>query len=444
MSEVLWTAPVATRPVDAQVSVPGSKSLTARWLLLAALATSPTVLQQPLLSRDTRLMQDALTQLGARFRARDGDLHVDPIPFEDGPGTGSRATREIHAGLAGTVMRFVPAVAALTTDDVRFDGDPGALVRPMGPVIESLRAQQVQITEHGRPGHLPITVHGTGRLAGGTVEIDASGSSQFVSQLLLAGARADEPLVVRHRGEHLPSLPHIAMTLAVLERAGVMADHEITVEGLHQWRVRPGPVELGTVRVEPDLSNAGPFLAAALATGGEVAVDDWPATTTQAGDAYRDLLERMGARVRREDGALCVKGDGTIAGIDADMSAHGELTPTIAALAALAQSASHLRGIRHLRGHETDRVHALATELARVGARTVEHEDSLEIHPGPLHGACFETYEDHRMATAGAIIGLRVPELRIRNIGTTQKTLPDFVGMWLSMLHTDHPEGGAW
>lgn len=438
-AEVTWTAPVATGPVDALVRVPGSKSLTARWMLLAALASSPTTLREPLNSRDTRIMRDALERLGARFIAEPGALHVENID-ESAPA----GPIEVHTGLAGTVMRFVPLIAALHDGDVRFTGDDAALVRPMGPVIAALRALGVEVTEHGAPERLPFTVHGRGHLPGGVIEIDASASSQFVSNLLLAGARADAELVVRHTGSSLPSLPHIEMTLAVLERAGVRASHHVTETGAHEWSVTPGPVEIGEVVVEPDLSNAGPFLAAALVAGGTIAIADWPERTTQPGDAYRELLARMGGQVEREDADLCVTGTGAIHGIDADLSAVGELTPTVAALAVLADSPSHLRGIAHLRGHETDRVHALAVELERLGARTVEHPGSLEIHPRPLHGAVFETYEDHRLATAGAIIGLRVPDVRVVNVQTTQKTLPDFVGMWLSMLHTNAPAGLTW
>ncbi|WP_114855362.1 3-phosphoshikimate 1-carboxyvinyltransferase [Brachybacterium sp. YJGR34] len=433
-SEVLWNAPLADGPVDALVRVPGSKSLTARWMLLAAAADEPSVLRGALVSRDTRLMRDALERLGAVLEVQDGALHVTPLP----PAAEHPAEPvEIHTGLAGTVMRFVPMLAALHHGDVRFTGDEGALVRPMGAVIDALQQLGVEVTEHGMPGHLPITVHGTGRLQGGRIEIDASDSSQFVSNVLLVGARAAADLELVHVGETLPSLPHIDMTLETLRQAGVEADHRLDDEGRHCWRVSRGPIRPVSGAVEPDLSNAGPFLAAAMVTEGTIAIDDWPERTTQPGDAYRDLLARMGGEVWREDEAVCVRGTGVLRGIEADLSAVGELAPTIAALCALADSPSRLTGIAHLRGHETDRLKALATELSKVGARTVELEDGIEVHPGPLHGAVFETYADHRMATAGAIIGLRVPGLQVVDVGTTQKTLPDFVGMWLAMLHPE-------
>lgn len=435
---MLWTAPVAQQPVDALVQVPGSKSLTARWMMLAAIAEEPSRLRGALVSRDTRLMADALERLGASLTVQDGELQVSPIP----PPTEHPAEPvEIHTGLAGTVMRFVPLLAALHHGDVRFTGDEAALARPMGPVLQVLRAQDVEVTEHGEAGRLPFTVHGSGRLRGGHVEVDASASSQFISNMLLVGARCDSDLELHHVGSVLPSLPHIDMTLDALRAVGVPAEHHVDAEGRHRWTVGRSPIRASRITVEPDLSNAGPFLAAAMATGGTIAVSDWPEQTTQPGDAYRDLLSRMGAEVWREEETVCVRGTGTIRGIDADMSAMGELVPTIAALAALADSPTRLRGVGHLRGHETDRLQALSMELTKVGARTLEHEDGLEIHPGPLKGTEFETYEDHRIATAAAIIGLKVPDMRVINIGTTAKTLPDFVGMWLTMLHTEAPEG---
>lgn len=439
---VEWTAPLAHGALSAMLRVPGSKSLTARWLVLAAVSDGPTQLRGALSSRDTRLMRDALEQLGAQIESEQDDelLTVTPIP----PNAEHRQEPiEIHAGLAGTVMRFVPPLAALRNGDVRITGDCAALRRPMGPAIAALRALGVDVTEEGETGRLPIVVHGRGRLRGGRIEVDASASSQFVSNLLLVGARCDEDLVLVHTGERLPSLPHISMTLAVLHAAGVHARHEFDAQGRHCWVVRSGPVRPGTVRVEPDLSNAGPFLAAAMVAGGSVGVVGWPERTTQAGDAFRGLLAQMGGDVFREDDAIVVTGTGTVRGIDVDMSAHGELVPTIAALGALAESPTRIRGVAHLRGHETDRLHALATELTRLGARTVETPDGLEITPGELTGTVFETYEDHRMATAAALIGLRVPDLRVIDIQTTQKTLPDFVGMWLAMLHTETPAGGT-
>ncbi|MFC7879200.1 3-phosphoshikimate 1-carboxyvinyltransferase [Isoptericola sp. NPDC057391] len=421
-----WAAPVATGPLDATVEVPGSKSLTNRLLVLAALADGPGTLRGALRSRDADLMIGALRALGARIDEGDdpSTLRVTPGPL--------RGDVDVDTGLAGTVMRFLPPVAALADGPVRFDGDPEARVRPMLPVLAALGSLGVRVTSPvgGTPTHLPFTVHGTGRVAGGAVDVDASASSQFVSALLLAGARFERGLTLRHIGTTLPSLPHIAMTVATLRDVGVEVDD--SRDGI--WQVAPGPVAARDVRVEPDLSNAAPFLAAALVGGGTVRVPGWPTETTQPGALLPDLFTRLGAEARQDGDVLTVTGTGEVHGADLDLHAAGELAPTFAVLAALADSPSRLRGIAHLRGHETDRLAALATEITRLGGRAEETRDGLVITPRPLHGGLFRTYADHRMATSAAVLGLRVPGVRVENVGTTAKTLPGFDGMWERML----------
>ncbi|MBC7291590.1 MAG: 3-phosphoshikimate 1-carboxyvinyltransferase [Actinotalea sp.] len=427
-------SPTATGPLDATVDVPGSKSLTNRYLVLAALAEGPGVVRGALTSDDTARMAEALTALGAPVRRDGSDWSVTPLPPRP---TGSDAHAEpvdVHCGLAGTVMRFLPPVAALLGRPVRFDGDPPARVRPMGPVLRALEALGVAVRDEGR-GTLPFTLTGPARLRGGHVDVDASGSSQFVSGLLLAAARFEEGLELRHTGPTLPSLPHIEMTVAVLREAGVEVDD--SRPGI--WRVAPGPVRARDLRVEPDLSNAAPFLCAALVAGGTVRVPGWPESSTQPGMLLPELLTAMGGVVERQGDVLAVTGTGAVHGIDVDLHEAGELAPTIAALATLADSPTRLRGIAHIRGHETDRLHALATEITRLGGRVEQTSDGLVITPAPLHGARVETYHDHRMATAGALIGLRVPGVQVVDVATTGKTLPDFVGMWRGMLGADAP-----
>ncbi|GIG28248.1 3-phosphoshikimate 1-carboxyvinyltransferase [Cellulomonas marina] len=421
-----WDAPTAPGPLAAQVEVPGSKSLTNRYLVLAALADRPSRLRGALRSRDTDLMAAALRALGTGVDVgADGTWTVTP------PADGFRGGVSVDCGLAGTVMRFLPAVAALADGPVRFDGDPQARLRPMGPVLAALRATGVRVDEHGEPGRLPFTVHGRGPgFAGGSVDVDASASSQFVSGLLLAAPRFTGGLTLRHTGPTLPSLPHIEMTVAVLRDAGVAVDDSRPAI----WVVSPGPVTGGDVRVEPDLSNAAPFLCAALVAGGSVAVPGWPATTTQPGALLPGILERMGGRTVLDAGVLTVTGTGAVHGVDLDLSAAGELAPTIAALAVLTDSPTRLRGIAHLRGHETDRLTALAAELTRVGGRAEQTADGLVITPQPLHGARWRTYADHRMATGGAVVGLRVPGVQVEDVATTAKTLPGFVDLWTGML----------
>ena len=428
-SAPLWPAPHASSPLDAVVCLPGSKSLTNRYLVLAALAEEQSRLRAPLRSRDTLLMVAALRGLGATIEdAADalGDWVIAPGPVHGGV--------ELDCGLAGTVMRFLPPVAALADGPVRLDGDAQARLRPMGPVLDSLQALGVALADHER-GSLPFTVLGHGRVPGGEVTLDASASSQFVSALLLAGARYDQGVSVHHVGKPIPSHPHLDMTVETLRDAGVVIDDTAA----NTWRVEPGPIRGLDVQIEPDLSNAAPFLAAALVAGGSVRVPDWPLRTTQAGDAMRDILDAMGAEVRLDHTGLTVTGDGSLDGVDIDLHDASELTPTVAALAALASTPTWIRGVAHIRGHETDRLAALAEQLGALGAGVTETDDGLRITPAPLRGIRFGTYHDHRMATAAAIVGLRVPGVLVEDVETTAKTMPGFVGMWEAMLTETAP-----
>lgn len=426
MSSDSWDAPRVTSAVNAKITIPGSKSATNRALILASLADAPSRITGALAARDTDLMQQALETLGVGFEFDDHDedgnidLTVTPAPLHGGT--------HIDVGLAGTVMRFVPPVAGLAIGDVRFDGDPRARVRPMATIIDALSVLGVSIDDDGR-GTLPFTVHGTGTIRGGDVTIDASSSSQFVSGLLLSAAKFDEGVTITHVGSAIPSAPHIQMTIAMLAQHGVAV-----FKANNQWRVEPQTIRAVDQIIEPDLSNAAPFLAAALVTHGSVVIPRWPAETTQAGDALRHLLSDMGAQVELDDDGLHVQGGGEIRGIDVDLSDVGELTPTIAALASLASGDSRLRGIAHLRGHETDRLAALAAEINALGGQVTETDDGLVISPRPLHGGFFRTYDDHRMATAGAIIGLAVDGVSVENIETTAKTMPDFIERWATLV----------
>ncbi|GAA3942676.1 3-phosphoshikimate 1-carboxyvinyltransferase [Actinomadura viridis] len=421
MPSTHWPAPTATAPVDATVPLPGSKSMTNRALILAALADGPSTVVRPLRSRDTLLMVAALRSLGVRIEEEpSGDLRVTPGELA-GPA-------RVDVGLAGTVMRFLPPVAALARGEVAVDGDPRSRERPMGPIIEALRALGAGIDDGGRAA-MPFTVRGTGAVAGGAVTIDASGSSQLVSGLLLAAPRFDKGVEVRHEGPPVPSAPHLAMTVEMLREAGAVVE---TAENV--WRVAPGPIRAREWVIEPDLSNAAQFLGAALVTGGRVTVPGWPARTTQPGDALRGLLAAMGAEVSDGPDGLTVRGTGAFTGLEADLHEVGELTPVLAALAALAGTPSRLTGIAHLRGHETDRLAALVNEINALGGDARELPDGLEIRPRPLHGGLFRTYDDHRMVMAAALLGLAVPGVEIENVATVGKTLPGFTGLWESML----------
>ncbi|MQS35519.1 3-phosphoshikimate 1-carboxyvinyltransferase [Streptomyces katsurahamanus] len=440
----LWPAPLATGAVEATVTVPGSKSVTNRALVLASLAAEPGWLRRPLRSRDSLLMAQALRALGVGIEETVSSSSSSPAPGAQGvPDGEGEAWRVIPAGLhgpatvdvgnAGTVMRFLPPVATLAEGPVRFDGDPRSYERPLNGVIDALRVLGARIDDDGR-GALPMTVHGSGALDGGSVEIDASSSSQFVSALLLSAPRFNQGVEVRHIGGRLPSMPHIRMTVDMLRAVGAQVDEPETGGEPDVWRVSPSAILGRDIVIEPDLSNAQPFLAAALITGGRVTIPDWPQRTTQPGDALRRIFTEMGGACELTETGLTFTGTGRIHGIDVDLGEVGELTPGIAAVAALADSPSTLRGVAHLRLHETDRLAALTKEINGLGGDVTETEDGLHIRPRPLHSGVFHTYDDHRMATAGAVIGLAVAGVEIENVATTAKTLPDFPRMWTTML----------
>ena len=419
-----------TQPVEASVVIPGSKSVTNRALILAAQADSPSILRRPLVSRDSELMVAGLRALGVGIEEKNVTTNgveelqwiITPAPLRGGV--------KIDVGNAGTVMRFLPPLAALATGDVAFDGDPRSYERPLGPVIKALEELGISIEHDGRYS-LPLKLHGTGKIPGGALTIDASASSQFLSALLLVAPSFENGIVATHKGGQLPSMPHIEMTVDMLRSFG--ADVEVDTAA-QSWSVKAGKLHGQELVIEPDLSNAAPFLSLAMVCGGSVTIADWPKTTTQPGDQLRSIFTQMGAKVSMNEHGLTLSGTGVIHGIDIDLHDVGELTPSIAAVAALADSPSHLRGIAHLRLHETDRLAALTREINALGGDVVEEESALHITPTPLHGGVFHTYDDHRLATAGAVLGLVVPGIEVENIATTRKTLPDFPGLWSSLL----------
>lgn len=424
----MWRAPYrGSKPVHATITIPGSKSVTNRALILSALASSPSTLRRPLRSRDTELMAQGLRSLGIGINETidaNGDENwlITPGPLF-GP-------TSIDVGNAGTVMRFLPPLAALANGLVNFDGDPRSHERPLGPVISALEALGVSI-DHKNRFAFPLTINGAGSLKGGVIEIDASASSQFVSALLLVGPAMRDGITVKHIGNTLPSQPHIDMTVAMLRQFGATVDDSMP----SQWRVEHGTLVGQDFVIEPDLSNAAPFMSIALVSGGNVTIRDWPRTTTQPGDALRDIFSRMGGKVEFTNEGLKISGTGEIHGIDIDLHDVGELTPSIAALAALADSPSSLRGIGHLRLHETDRLAALTREINGLGGKVREEASSLHFEPSELRSGTFHTYEDHRLATAGAVIGLVIDGINVENIETTRKTLPDFPGLWSTTLN---------
>ena len=417
-----WAAPTATEPVDAVVTVPGSKSMSARALVLAALAEGPSQIRGGLEARDTALMRAALRGLGSRVEESDDAWTVTP-GWSSGDVT-------VDCGLAGTVMRFVPPIAALRDGRTTFDGDEQARQRPVGPVLDGLTALGVTV-ERRNGGSLPFGVVGRGAVRGGEADLDLSGSSQFVSALLLAGARFDRGLTLRGTGRATPNRPHITLTERMLAVHGVAVESSDTAD---VWHVDPAPVRAHDWVIEPDLSNATPFFAAALVTAGRVRVDGLGTASVQPVSKVADLLTALGARVEVGQTSVTVNGDGHVDAVDLDLRDLGELTPTVVALALLADGPSRITGIGYLRGHETDRLAALAADAEQLGGRIDVLDDGLVIHPRPLRAQVWQTYADHRLATAGAVLGLVVPGVEIDDIAATSKTLPDFAGMWRRML----------
>ena len=423
MSDAHWPAPFRGRtPVHAQVTIPGSKSVTNRALILASLATTPSVIRKPLISRDSQLMSAGLSALGISISGNDEAWTITPAPL--------RGPARVDVGNAGTVMRFLPPLAALAHGDISFDGDPRSYERPLGPVIKALEELGIEI-DHGGRYSLPMVIKARGQIKGGALTIDASASSQFLSALLLVAPSMEDGITVTHRGGALPSMPHIEMTVAMLRDFGA----DVSVDPVAQtWSVKAGSLHGKDLVIEPDLSNASPFLSIAMVCGGTITISDWPRVTTQPGDQLRDIFTQMGASVELNDNGLTLTGGDAIHGIDIDLHDVGELTPSIAALAALADSPSHLRGIGHLRLHETDRLAALTREINALGGSVIEEDTALHITPAPLHAGVFHTYDDHRLATAGAVIGLVTPGIEVENVATTRKTLPDFPGLWNSLV----------
>ena len=417
-----WSAPSAKRPIHSTVSIPGSKSATNRAFVLAALGDSTSKIHKPLLARDTELMLQALEKLGCTITRTNELIEITPM---------KRVHQDlaIDVGLAGTVMRFVPPLAALTAGVVHFDGDQRARNRPMKTLIDSLKALKISVDDESS-GSLPFSIVSDGNVQGGEITLDASESSQFISALLLAGAKFSNGLTIKHVGNKLPSLPHIEMTIDMLNQVGV----KVSSIEKNSWKINPTVIKSKDWLIEPDLSNAGPFIAAAMVTKGEVTIKDWPQNTTQAGNAWIEILTKMGAQVSLTEKGLTVSQSGDIKGIEFDLSDVGELTPVLVSIAVLANSNSSLTGIAHLRGHETDRLAALVENIKSIGGDAEETTDGLIIRPRKLHAGLWKSFDDHRMATAGAVIGLVVEGILVDDIKTTSKTLPDFENMWTSLV----------
>lgn len=417
-----WTAPTATGPVGTKLSLPGSQAMTARALVISALAAGPSTLRRPRRARDIELMAAGLRAMGAHISTVDDERWLIRPHALHGPA-------RIDVGPTGPPMRFLPPVACLAEGTVTFEGACAGSSRAIAPLVAALRSIGVAI-DSAPTGALPLTVRGTGRVTGGDVVIDASASSQFVSALLLSAARFDNGLVLRHTGAPVPSAPHLRMTVQMLRAAGAGIDDAVA----DVWTVQPGRLAGRGWDIEPDLASALPFFAAALVTGGSVTLTGWPHTSLQPVNRLRELLTGMGGEMARCADGLTVRGTGSVRGIDADLGDVSELTPVFAALAALADSPSRLRGVARIRRHATDRLTALARQLTALGAEVTESHDSLRIRPRPLRGGVFETYADPRMTQAAAVLGLAVPGIELRGVAGPAKPIPEFPALWSAMV----------
>jgi 3-phosphoshikimate 1-carboxyvinyltransferase len=412
-------------PLHATISVPGSKSLTNRALVIAALADGECTLSGALDSDDTRYMVGALERLGFSVA---WDRAATTIRVAGRGGAIPAAGADLFGGNAGTAVRFLVSLVALGRGRFRVDGDPRMRERPIADLLEGLGALGVAATSERRNGCPPVVVEANG-LPGGLARVAGDTSSQFTSSLLLVAPYAAADVTIEVVGT-LVGAPFVEMTIGLMARAGV--DVERRGSALH---VRAGQrYRAGGLAIEPDATAASYFLAAPALVGGEVTVRGLTRDSLQGDVAFADMLAEMGAEVRSSADGIVVRG-GELRGVDADFRAISDTFLTAAVLAPFASSPTRIRGIGHTRRQETDRVSAVARELARLGVTVRESEDALEIDPSTPHGGEVETYDDHRIAMSFALIGLRVPGIRIRNPGCVAKTFPGFF-THLESLHS--------
>ncbi|MFI7546257.1 3-phosphoshikimate 1-carboxyvinyltransferase [Actinoplanes sp. NPDC049599] len=407
LPDVLTVAPLSA-PLDATVRPPGSKSITNRALMCAALAPGTSTLTGALFADDTRAMLGAVAALGATINADPATATVTVTGVDPRRGA---AAATVDARQSGTTSRFILPAAALRPGATVVDGSAQLRARPFGPVLEALRDLGATVST---TGFLPATVRGP--LRGGAVRVSGHISSQFLSGLLMAGPLMTEGLAVELTSA-LVSVPYVEMTRAVMAAFGV------SVEGLS---VAPGTYRATEYAIEPDASAASYFLGAAAVTGGRVTVSGLGAGSLQGDVAFAEVLGRMGATVTRTAESVTVSAGGVLHGIDVDMADISDTAQTLAAVAVYADSPTRVRGIGFIRGKETDRVAAVVTELRRAGIEAVEDEDGFTVHPGVPRPTRFATYEDHRMAMSLSLLGLRSPGMEIADPGCVAKTYPDF------------------
>lgn len=418
MSDAEYRVRPLEAPPDAVVRVPGSKSITNRALLLAALADGDSEIRGALFSDDTRYMAAALRELGVRVEADEAGC---VLRVSGAGGAWPAATAELYVGNAGTAMRFLVAALCVGKGRYRVDGSPRMRQRPIGDLVDALRSLGADARCDSAAGTPPVQID-AGGLDGGRVEVDASRSSQYLSALLHVAPYARRDVEIAVRGE-LIAQPYVDMTIRVMRDFGVevrrLSEREFHIAASQHYRGR-------TYEVEPDASGAHYFWAAAALTGGRVRTDGLGSDSIQGDVAFADILRRMGAEVDCSARHVEVRGRPPLAGIDVDMNAISDTAPTLAVLGAFAAAPVTIRNVQHLRWQESDRIEAVANELRRLGVVVDERADGLTIHPSAPRPAAIETYDDHRIAMSFALAGLVVDGIRIRDPGCVAKTFPDY------------------
>lgn len=405
-----------TRPVRGTIRPPGSKSITNRALVIAALADGTTQLTGVLDSRDTEVMIHSLKRLGFGVAQ---DKATARVTVTGGGGKIPASGADLWLENSGTSIRFLTAMCALGEGRYRLDGNTRMRERPIGDLLESLRTFGIDATSELGTNCPPVIVSARG-LKGGATTIKANVSSQFLSAMLMAAPGARESVEIHLAGE-MVSEPYVIMTLDVMAAFGVAVDRE--TPGV--YRIQPQTYTARAYEIEPDASAASYFFAVAAVTRGEVTVEGLSAKALQGDVGFVDALERMGCSVARGATSITVRG-GALRGIDIDMNAISDTAQTLACVAPFAEGPTRIRNVKHMRFKETDRVAAVVTELRRLGVATDEHEDGMTIYPGPVKPGTVATYDDHRMAMSFAVLGLKAPGVVIADPGCTAKTYPNF------------------
>ncbi len=418
--------PALNRPVDATVEIPGSKSLTNRALLVAALAQGDSILENALFSEDSEYCAKCLEQLSIPITL---NPNLAQIQVAGRGGDIPAKQADLFVGLSGTTARFISALVALGNGEYRLDGVPRMRERPMGDMLTVLQTGGATVNFEGNSGFMPYTLYSQG-FTGGNFRFKANQTSQQLSALLMIAPYAQQDTLIEVEGTFV-SQSYVKMTCRLMADFGA----EVIQIGDNQFQIKAGQrYQARHYTVEPDASNASYFFAAAAVTGGRVRVKHLTKQSCQGDILWLNVLEQMGCQINDSDDYTEVTGPKQLQGIDIDMNDISDLVQTLAAIAPFASSPITIRNVEHIRYKETDRIKAVVTELRRLGVKVEESADSLRIEPSPITPTAIETYHDHRMAMAFAVTGLKVPGIVIKDPGCTAKTFPDYFTRFFQML----------